>query len=222
MPREYIQTQRTFGSVPVRGDILLFDEFNGNLTWTQAGTAIEQLTRLDPLNKLSGDFSCHLQTRIATPAINDSSSIEKNIYLLDGKIIAIEITFMLVEGGSPRFEISFEADDGTNIIKSNIRYSTANARWENQTGATAFTAITGASINLEVNTWHFIKYQFNIDSLRYTQFVNDNLVITPTNLTIFTETNGEVDRKVRIAIAVTAETAVRVQAKVDSVLIYQP
>ncbi len=186
MSKEYTRLVTVLGQVPVAGQIIFHDNFDGLLNFTKVGTAGDFIFELDPSVAYKGNHSLKMETRTTGAAGSDEISALHYSHLSSSKLLVASGRFL-----SSSFDkmavlrLDFIFYDETNLHRAMLAYTPATPAWAYLNSSNIETPITGAIAKPFAAGWHF--YQLTVDFARnvYKSFQIDDQLFDLSDLSIY-------------------------------------
>ncbi len=158
MSKEYTRLVTVLGQIPVAGQIIFHDDFDGLLNFTKEGTAGDFIFEIDPSIAYKGNHSLKIKTRTAEAAESDEISAVHYSHLSVSKLLVASGRFL-----SPDFdkmavlEFDFVLYDETNLNRAKVSYIPSVPSWRYLNSGNVETAIVGATAKPFAAGWHFYE-----------------------------------------------------------------
>ena len=205
MAKEYTRALTTLGIIPIAGQIILHDDFEQLLKFTQLLGEGDSIFELDPSLCKQGSQSLHLKTRTAEAAIGDAIQANTLTHLLPSKILTFIGSFRLPSNTTPAFlQFAFTFDDGSVAYVSAVNFNPNTPDWEYQTTGSALISIPGSDIQLAPLCWHQVILKIDFATKKYISFSVDNLFADLSSIAL--DTTGSASQ-ITFTPAFTIETA---------------
>lgn len=174
MGKEYIRDISVIGQVPSFGNIIYYDDFEHNLSWTSGGTGTEIVKR-DPDVYFSSSASCYMKPRTAAAAEDDLVIINQYAHIHNNKRFTFECFFKIdVPDDTKYMQFNLTYNDGSNDYAAYIRYDSANTKWQYYNSASQWADISGADVALGSDYWNHLSISLDMVNFDYGEFiVND-------------------------------------------------
>lgn len=183
MGEEDIRRIMILGSVPTLGPVMLSDNMEDLLKWTESGsggdTVFEKCTTL----AYNGSACLHMKTRTTNAVEGDVVIASRFSFQRPGKRYRFECLFKHVMDAATK-ELFFQiyVYDGTNYHNSILKYVVAGPKWQYYTTGGAYVDVPGGSQFLAEEGWHRFLVEVDNHLGEYIRFVCDGLEIPMSGL----------------------------------------
>ena len=177
MSKEYTRSMSILGSLPVAGQIVLFDDFESILNWTKTEGEGDSIHELDPSLSKHGNQCLHLKTRTTGADTGDIIGTKRILHLLPSKVMSFSIAFRTPN--HVRIDtilFLFKWKDGSQDYNAQIRFKPNVPSWEYYDSAGQYTLFTGLDEKPAIDTWHFINLKVNFATHHYLSLQYDHLL----------------------------------------------
>ncbi len=221
MGREYTRRNTIFGNIPTYGEILLYDDMEDLLKWTQDNNLGDDVFALDTTIAYNLSKSLHMKTRTTSAAVGDKIGAQRRLYITPSKKVINNCLFYSPDLTLIQF-INFRLQfyDGSDVNQANIHFFPNTPKWKYFDSAGALTDVPGATAHLYSGGWHRVAISVDFANKEYLLLTIDHNTYSLANKSIFTSTDAT---KPHILLFVEIETAGAAAAEIylDEYLIHE-
>ncbi|GAI59865.1 unnamed protein product, partial [marine sediment metagenome] len=156
MSKEYIRTINILGEIPIAGQVVMYDDFEHLLNWTQMAGEGDSIFELDPTLAKQGNQSLFMQTRTTAAAKDDLIAAERHLYILPSKVMSLLMAFRMASITTIKY-INFTINffDGTLSHTPIIRFLPNTPVWQYlEDDGSTYTEIPDMATTLRLGAWH--------------------------------------------------------------------
>ncbi len=190
MGKEYTRQATILGQIPIAGQIITYDNFEGLLHWLKYLGPGDSIFELDPSLARTGNQSLYFKSRTTSAAENDLIGGVRNFYLLPSKRMIITSSFYITNATPIKYiAFLFYWYDGAKIHTARVHYNPNTPSWEYYDSAGDPIVIPALAINFAFHTWHTVSLHANFHADKYISLVVDHISVDLSDLSLQVNTS---------------------------------
>ncbi len=191
MGKEYIRSTSIIGQLPFANRIVLSDDFEDLLKWTQFEGTGDSVFELDPSLAKHGNQSLFMQTRTTSHAEDDIIGAQRIVHLLPTKVLTLLSNFYMPSTTNTKnIEFIFQWSDATLLHTASIIHNTTTHYWQYYNAGETYVNILDSNIALLEAGWHLLKIDVNLGIDRYISLQIDHMIFNLSGFSSFSAGNG--------------------------------
>ncbi len=219
MGKEYTRPVTVLGNIPVSGQVIFQDDFEGLLQWVQEAGDGDSIFELDPSLAFSGNQSLHMKTRTVDAAPRDVIRAIRLIHCLPSKFITLACRFYIpIFGVTDHSYIRLQFYDGANVRTAQIFFYPQTPEWKFLNSGETETIIPDSDIPLSAYVWHYAILRINFNTGYYTSLQVDHLHFDLSAQALFTDPNTVISH-LNVATAIITDGIDPTSINIDSITI---
>lgn len=174
MAKEYFRNMMSWGAIPYRGNIIVYDNMEGTLKWEKTGTGSGFQVTYSDTYAYYGTKTMIGITRIASAAEDDEIELNRTFPVKPSLICEMSFYFHTFLPTRVKYYRSLMIYDDTVVAYApGIRWVRSSGKWQYLDSAGSFQDITGAVQPYLTDTWHLVKMAFDFNTGKYIHLIAD-------------------------------------------------
>ena len=176
MAEEYTRRSTVLGILPIAGQLIFADNFEGLLQWRETGFGGDTIFELDPTVAFTGNQSLYMKTRLTGPAAGQTVTADRNLYFHPSKLLTFSSHFLMPDPTLiERVLFSLLWYDGVTRHRAQVVYFPNTPKWTFLDSAGDATDISGFDVELNLLAWHEVTLKVDFLNDRYLFLQADHL-----------------------------------------------
>lgn len=186
MGKEYEREMAVLGLVAHLGPVVLYDDMEDLLKWTEAGTGGDTVFEKITTVAYNGSACLHMKTRTTTATEGDGIYGRRDSFQRPGQRCRFECLFRpdaAAQNGLVYFQMVIY--DGTNVHSLKMAWKGVLKKWQYNNAVNTMTDVPGGGQGLGLDEFHRFMMEWDENSGRYIRFVCDGLEVDMSELSFY-------------------------------------
>jgi len=219
MGNEDIRKVFVEGNLPVGGDIIMFDDMEGQLNWVGSGIGTDWVVdRYGDVNcQFRGNYGLRMMTRATTPAADDWVIAYRAIHFRKNQVVRLVYWMRYVSDTLVRRVGNYlDYFTGTTRYMLDVAYNPSLKRWQYYNSVDVWTDVPGGAQELYGDAWHRVSLTWFPLSPRKVYLECDELSIGPLDFNVYSA-SSTTRRHIGVGFSVYTSSAARATVYFDDI-----